>query len=343
MSPKPILDVLGGKTLSSPPVWMMRQAGRYLPEYREVRAQAGSFLDLCYTPNLAKEVTLQPIRRFGMDAAILFSDILIIPHALGLQLNFVQGEGPQLETIRSRDELSKLSEKLDPSKIGPVYEALSLIGPDLPSQTTLIGFVGGPWTVATYIVCGKGSPDHAEARAWAFRDPDGFQELIDRLTQASVDHLLGQIEAGAEAVQIFDSWAGELPDPEFRRWSITPIRTIVDKVRQKHPGFPIIVFPRASGSKLALLGEVFHDVALGLDTAESPEGVQLLLPRTIPVQGNLDPLVLVAGGRRLDEEVDRIKRAFSTRPHIFNLGHGIRQETPIEHVERFVARVRESF
>lgn len=338
---KPVLEVLRGKALARPPVWLMRQAGRYLPEYRELRAKAGSFLDLSYTPALAAEVTLQPIRRFGFDAAILFSDILIIPHALGLGLTFAEGEGPKLEVLDA-GSLDRLGRTLDPEKCGKVYEAVRLVRSQLPPETTLIGFVGGPWTVATYIAAGGSSADHAEARLWALRDPDSFGRLIARLVDASVEHLSGQIEAGAEAVQIFDSWAGELPESEFLRWSVQPIADIVRRLREKHPGIPVIVFPRAAGTKLALVARAIPDVALGLDTAESPDGVSRLLPAGTPVQGNLDPLVLIGGGAALDREIDRIRTAFAGRPHIFNLGHGIKPETPIAHVERLVARLRES-
>ncbi len=321
----------------------MRQAGRYLPEYRELRAKAGSFLDLCYTPDLAAEVTLQPIRRFGFDAAILFSDILIIPHALGLKLDFVEGEGPKLETLDSGTGLEKLKAELDPEKTGKVYEAIEKVRLALPSTTTLIGFVGGPWTVATYIAAGKSSPDHAEARLWAFRDPQGFAALIARLVTASVEHLSGQVDAGAEAVQIFDSWAGELPESEFELWCVRPLKEIVVRLRDRHPNIPIVVFPRAAGSKLASVARNIPDVAIGLDTSESPAAVGRMLPKQMPVQGNLDPLALIAGGDVLDREVDRIREGFFDRPHIFNLGHGIKPETPIAHVERLVTRLRESF
>jgi uroporphyrinogen decarboxylase len=338
---KPVLDVLRGTALSRPPVWLMRQAGRYLPEYRELRAKAGSFLDLCYTPELAAEVTLQPIRRFGFDAAILFSDILIIPHALGLGLTFAEGEGPKLDVLDA-GSLDRLNATLDAGKCGQVYEAVRMVRAKLPAETTLIGFVGGPWTVATYIAAGGSSADHAEARLWALRDPESFAALIARLVDASVEHLSGQIQAGAEAVQIFDSWAGELPQAEFERWSVEPIAEIVRRLRERHPGIPVIVFPRAAGSKLAAVVRKMPDVALGLDTAESPEGIARLLPAATPVQGNLDPLVLIAGGAALDREIDRIRSAFAGRPHIFNLGHGIKPQTPIAHVERLVARLRES-
>lgn len=319
----------------------MRQAGRYLPEYRKLRSEAGSFLDLCYSPELAAEVTLQPVRRFGFDAAILFSDILVIPHALGLGLDFVEGEGPRLETLNA-SSLGRLGERLDRSKTGPVYEAVSRVRAALPHETTLIGFVGGPWTVATYIAAGGSSSDHGEARLWALRDPQSFTRLIEVLIAASVEHLSGQIAAGAEAVQIFDSWAGELAEPEFERWSLEPMAEIVARLRERHPGIPVIVFPRAAGSKLAKVAERIPDVAVGIDTSESPAAVNSALPPRRAVQGNLDPLVLIAGGEALDREVARIRNAFAGRPHIFNLGHGIRPETPIAHVERLVARLRES-
>jgi len=336
----PVLRVLAGERLSTPPLWMMRQAGRYLPEYRELRARAGSFLDLCYSPELAAEATLQPIRRFGFDAAILFSDILIIPHALGLEVGFHEGEGPRVETITSPGELGRLKDRLDPVRVGKVYEAVAVVKAGLPRETALIGFVGGPWTVATYIVAGGTSRDHIEARLWASRDPDGFQLLIDRLVAASVEHLSGQIAAGAEAVQIFDSWAGELSTAEFRRWCLEPMRRIVDGVRAQYPDFPIIVFPRGAGSKLRLAGAALSDVALGLDTAEDPLEANRVLPPGQAVQGNLDPLLLIAGGAALDRGVEDVLTGFADRPHIFNLGHGIRPETPIAHVERLVERVR---
>lgn len=317
----------------------MRQAGRYLPEYRELRTKAGSFLDLCYRPDLAAEVTLQPIRRFGFDAAILFSDILIIPHALGLKVEFLEGEGPSVETISSASEIGKLHSTLDISKTGKVYEAIGMIRSQLPSETTLIGFVGAPWTVATYIVAGKGSKDHAETRLFALRDPKGFASLIDRLVEASIEHLSGQIEAGAEAVQIFDSWAGELPPDEFERWCILPVVRVIEGLRQRHPDVPVIAFPRAAGPKGGKLASL-QRVAIGLDTSEDMTLMDASLPKGTPIQGNLDPLVLIAGGESLDRSVDRIVTSAGDRPHIFNLGHGIRPETPIANVERLVERVR---
>jgi uroporphyrinogen decarboxylase len=322
---------------------MMRQAGRYLPEYRALRAEAGSFLDLCYHPDFAAEVTLQPIRRFGFDAAILFSDILIIPHALGMNLRFLEGEGPRLDPVRKSQEVAALRDELDPAKVGAVYEAIGLIRRDLPGETTLIGFVGAPYTVATYMVCGGGSKDHAEARLWAFRDPDGFGALIDRLVTASVAHLSGQITAGAEVVQIFDSWAGELPPAEFERWCVKPVAEIVRQLKALHPGVPVIAFPRGAGTKLRQFAEGVPDVALGIDTAENAATASAFLTPERVVQGNLDPLTLVAGGAALDRAVADVIDGFAGRPHIFNLGHGIRQETPIAHVEQLVARVRGRF
>lgn len=339
-SSKRLMRVLSGERLDPPPLWMMRQAGRYLPEYRATRQEAGSFLDLCYSPKLATEVTLQPIRRFGFDAAILFSDILVTPHALGVPLWFVEGEGPKLEPIKEASELSRLKDRLDPDKVGPVYEAVSAIRAALPAETTLIGFVGAPYTVATYVVAGGGSDDHKEARLFAMRDPAGFSILIDRLIEASVTHLIGQIDAGADVVQIFDSWAGELPAGEFERWCIAPIKKMVKALKAARPATPIIVFPRAAGSKLKAFGQALPGVAIGLDTAEDGAGMGSLLAPDRVVQGNLDPLALIAGGEALERAVGAIRDGFRDRPHIFNLGHGIRPETPIAHVERFVELVR---
>lgn len=337
---KPLLRVLGGERVERPPIWLMRQAGRYLPEYRAVRADAGSFLDLCYDPERAAEVTLQPIRRFGFDAAIIFSDILIIPHALGVGLTFAEGEGPRLEPITDRAGIDALRPTLDPARTEPVYEAIRRVAGALPDAVTPIGFVGAPWTVATYMVAGRGTPDHFDARSWALRDPGEFGRLIDILVHSSIEHLCGQIGAGAEVVQIFDSWAGELPAGEFERWCIEPVRRVVDGVRARHPDVPMICFPRAAGTKLARFGERFGDVTIGLDTGEGPGGIERVLARTVPVQGNLDPITLIAGGEALDRSVDLILEGFSDRPHIFNLGHGIRPQTPIAHVDQLMRRVK---
>lgn len=334
-----LLQAVRGSRPGRPPLWLMRQAGRYLPEYRAVRAKAGSFLDLCYSPELAAEVTLQPVRRFGFDAAILFSDILIVPHALGLDVDFVEGEGPQVERIGAGD-VGRLDRPLDAVKVERVYEAVAAVRGQLAADTPLIGFVGAPWTVATYLAAGHGTADHADARLWAYADPDSFATMIDALVEASVAHLLGQVAAGADVVQIFDSWAGELPSDQFVRWCLTPLVRIVAAIRHTRPGLPVIVFARGAGSKLQRLAEALPDVTLGLDTAEDVVAVDRMLATGVPVQGNLDPLALVAGGAALEAAVGRITTAFADRPHIFNLGHGIRPETPIAHVEQLVRIVR---
>ncbi len=334
---KPLLAVLGGATLKRPPVWFMRQAGRYLPEYRSIRAQAGSFLNLCYNPELAAEVTLQPIERFHFDAAILFADILLVPHALGQDLSFVENEGPRLTPIANVGDLSRLRNGLDQDRVGRVYETVKLVRERLPADVALIGFCGAPWTVATYMV--SGGKDRSAALLWALRDPDGFAKLIDRLVSASVDYLCHQIDAGAEAVQIFDSWAGELSPALFSRWCIEPVKAIMKGVKARHPLVPVIAFPRGAGSKTSILSELGAD-AIGIDTAEDPVAVRSLLGKTVPLQGNLDPLALIAGGRTLDDAIAHVLSAMSGGPHIFNLGHGIRPDTPIEHVEQAVRRIR---
>ncbi|HVV93744.1 MAG TPA: uroporphyrinogen decarboxylase [Hyphomicrobiales bacterium] len=338
-APAPLLRALNGERLARPPLWLMRQAGRYLPEYRETRAKAGSFLDLCYRPDLAAEVTLQPVRRFGFDAAILFSDILVVPDALGVAVGFVEGEGPRTEIV-TPERIAGLRRPLDRHKVDRVYEAIGAVKAELPAGVALIGFAGAPWTVATYLAAGRGSPDHAAARLWAFRDPDGFGRLIDALTEATIAHLSGQIAAGAEVVQLFDSWAGELPPAAFERWCIAPLVRIVRALHDAHPAVPAIAFARAAGSKLGRLAEALPGVPLGLDTAEDGGMVDRVLPLGTVVQGNLDPLALVAGGAALAAEAGRVAAAFAGRPHVFNLGHGIRPETPIAHVEALVRQVK---
>jgi uroporphyrinogen decarboxylase len=337
-----LLQVLRGATAPRPPIWLMRQAGRYLPDYRATRKKAGSFRTLCYTPELAAEVTLQPIRRFGFDAAILFSDILVVPDALGQAFELKEGIGPVLDPITDEKGLSRL----DPAKafahLAPVFEAVKLIRSRLPAETALIGFCGAPWTVATYMVGGRGSPDQAAARGWAYRDPQGFGRLIDMLVETSAAYLCAQIDAGAQAIQIFDSWAGSLPESEFRRWSIVPVGEIVRQVRQRHPEIPIIGFPRAAGPLYSDFADATGVDALGCDTSLPLGYIRDVLQRKVAVQGNLDPLALVAGGRALDEGVARILEALSGGPFIFNLGHGIVPQTPPEHVERLVELVRES-
>ncbi len=339
-SAKPFLAALAGERQKAPPIWLMRQAGRYLPEYRELRAKASTFLDFCYTPRLAVEATLQPIRRFGFDAAILFSDILVLPDALGQSVGFETGDGPRLDPIGDAEGLAKLSRDPDWRRLAPVFEALDRLKGALPKETALIGFCGAPWTVASYMIAGRGTPDQAPARLFAYRHPDLFAGLIDRLVDASAEYLCRQFAAGAEAAQIFDSWAGVLPPTEFERWCVAPIAAVAAKVRMKAPHAPLIAFPRGAGGQLAKFGAVAEIDAIGLDTAAEPKAAVAALPERLALQGNLDPLALVAGGRRLDEEVDRVLSGFKSRAHIFNLGHGVVPETPINHIERLVARVR---
>lgn len=338
MEKKPLLRVLAGERLDPPPAWLMRQAGRYLGEYREVRARAGSFLDLCYNPELAAEVTLQPIRRFGFDAAILFSDILVVPHALGQKLWFAEGEGPRLEPRMVETPLSALTPA--PERLEPVLETVRKVKAALPPEVTFIGFAGAPWTVATYMVEGRGSRDQATARSMAYREPERFQQLIDAIVEQTISYLLGQIEAGVEVVQIFDSWSGTLSPAQFRQWVIAPTKRIVDAIRAQHPGFPIIGFPKGAGAKLVEYAEKTGVSAVGLDETVDPAWANAALPKGLPVQGNLDPLALRAGGAALDEAVDAIRQALDGRPHIFNLGHGILPDVPVAHVEQLLARLR---
>ena len=318
----------------------MRQAGRYLPEYRAIRATTKSFLDLCFNPELAAEVTLQPIRRFGFDAAILFSDILVIPHALGQRVTFVEGEGPRLDAIDVPAALSRLRSSVDHDVLAPVYETIARVKPQLPAHVAFLGFCGAPWTVATYMVAGRGTPDQLPARQFAYRYRQAFAELIDRLVDASADYLIRQLNAGVDAVQIFDTWAGVLPPEEFRRWCIEPCARIVAAVRRRVPGAKIIGFPRGAGSKLdAYIAGVAVD-AVGLDWMIDLDFARDRVQKLRPVQGNLDPLVLLVGGEALDRAIDNILTAFQSGPFIFNLGHGVLPETPIAHVEQLVARVR---
>ena len=318
----------------------MRQAGRYLPEYRELRAKAATFLDFCYDPALAVEATLQPIRRFGFDAAILFSDILVLPDALGQSVSFESGEGPRLDPIGDAAGLAKLRAEPDWNRLAPVFEALDRLKTALPDEVALIGFCGAPWTVASYMVAGRGTPDQAPARLFAYRSPDLFQALIDRLVEASAEYLARQLAAGAEAVQIFDSWAGVLPPAEFERWCVAPVAALTARIRAKAPDAPIIAFPRGAGTQLGKFAALPHIDAVGLDTAVEPKAAVAALPERLALQGNLDPLALVAGGPRLDEEVERVRERFAARAHVFNLGHGVLPETPVSNVARLVARVR---
>jgi uroporphyrinogen decarboxylase len=334
---KPILAALAGSAQEIPPVWFMRQAGRYLPEYRALRAEAGSFLDLCYAPRLAAEVTLQPIRRFHFDAAILFADILLVPHALGQDLSFVENEGPRLRPVSSDEDLLSLNQELDQDRVGRVYETVERVRSGLPPDVTLIGFCGAPWTVATYMV--SGGKDRPAAGLLARREPEFFQRLINRLVAVSIDYLAGQIRAGAEVVQIFDSWAGELAPDLFQRWCVEPMRAITEGIRTRCPGVPVIAFPRGAGSKLAATALIGAE-GIGLDTAEDPQVARQVLGERVTLQGNLDPLALIAGGAVLDQAVDDVRSRMAGGAYIFNLGHGIRPDTPPEHVAQVLSRIR---
>jgi uroporphyrinogen decarboxylase len=336
---KPLLDVLKGKITEVPPMWLMRQAGRYLPEYRELRAQKGGFLELAYDSDAAAEITLQPIRRFGFDGAILFSDILVVPHAMGQDLWFEAGEGPRLAPKLAESDWRKLVPQ--PDRLLPVYDTIRKVQALLPESTTFLGFAGSPWTVATYMVAGQGSKDHAEARAMAYGDPSAFAELIDAIVSATIDYLSKQIEAGVDAVQLFDSWAGSLSPAQFERWVIAPNATIVAALKARHPDTPIIGFPKGAGAKLLDYAKGVGADAIGLDETIDPAWAHANLPEGLPVQGNLDPLALMAGGEALESAVARIRSALAGRPHIFNLGHGIGQFTPIAHVEKLLSLVRE--
>jgi uroporphyrinogen decarboxylase len=336
----PLLRALAGQTNIPPPIWLMRQAGRYLPEYREVRSKVPSFFDLCRTPGLAAEITLQPLRRFDLDAAIVFSDILMVPYALGQKVDFVEGEGPRLEPIRDAAGIARLNLPNGAKCLEPVYETVERVKEALPDTIPLIGFCGAPWTVATYMVEGAGSKDQAEARLWAYRDRAAFQGLIDVLVEASADYLVGQVKAGADVLQVFDSWAGSLPEDEFARWCIAPTKRLVERVKSEMPDVPVIGFPRGAGV-LAERYAIETDVdAISCDAITPVVWIKDKLQKLLPVQGNLDPLLLVAGGSQLDKRVDEILATLGSGPFIFNLGHGIRPETPIENVERLVRLVK---
>ena len=336
---KPLIDVLAGHKVSPPPVWMMRQAGRYLAEYRQVREQAGSFLNLCLNPKLAAEVTLQPIRRFGFDAAILFADILLIPYALGQTLTFVEGEGPLLRPRIGPENLETLRDSADISGLTPIFETIRLVRGQLGPAVSLLGFCGAPWTVATYMAGGGGSPDQAAARLFAYRDPRGFARLIDAVAQASVDYVVGQFRAGADAVQIFDTWSGVLSPEQFERWCIGPTAQIIAQVRAQVPDAKIIGFPRGAGTSLRRYIEQVAVNAISLDWTVDRAYARDIQSH-IPVQGNLDPHALLAGGPALDRAVDAVLEAFASGPFIFNLGHGILPDTPVSHVEQMLVRVR---
>ena len=335
---KPLLDTLRGVRQERPPIWLMRQAGRYLPEYRELRAKKGGFLELVYDSDKAAEVTVQPIRRFAFDGAILFSDILVVPHAMGQDLWFAEGEGPRLAPRLSETDAGALV--ADRSRLEPVYETVRKVAEMLPRTTTFLGFAGSPWTVATYMVAGQGSKEQAEARRLAYRDPARFSEIIDSVSAVTIDYLSAQIDAGVDAVQLFDSWAGSLSPAQFERWVIGPNAAIVDALKQRHPETPVIGFPKGAGGKLAAYARETGIDALGLDETVDPAWADSSLPPGLPVQGNLDPLALIAGGDAMKSAVDRILASFANRPHIFNLGHGILPDTPIRNVEAVLQRVR---
>jgi uroporphyrinogen decarboxylase len=332
------LEVLKGGVVSPPPLWMMRQAGRYLPEYRETRRRAGSFLDLCYDPDLATEVTLQPVERFGFDVAVLFSDILVVPHALGRDLRFEEGRGPLLTPI-SASEVDALDTDAFHVNLEPVYETVRRVRGKLPEETTLMGFCGAPWTVATYMIAGHGTPDQAPARLFAYREPEAFSALLRLLADQSAAHLIRQIEAGADAVQIFDSWSGVLDEACFEAFCAAPVARIVSQVRARYPDVPVIGFPKGAGALYAAYRRLTKVDVLGLDWTV-PLSSARDFQQAGAVQGNLDPLRLVAGGRALTEGVDAILEALGGGPLVFNLGHGIPPETPLAHVEDMVRQVR---
>ncbi|MEA3262617.1 MAG: uroporphyrinogen decarboxylase [Pseudomonadota bacterium] len=333
-----LLRTLSGENTAERPVWLMRQAGRYLPEYRALRASKGGFLNLVYDSEAAAEITLQPIRRFGFDGAILFSDILIVPYAMGQDLEFLAGEGPRMSPRLLDAALTSLTAV--PERLSPIYETVRQVKAALPADKTMLGFAGSPWTIATYMVAGEGSRDQHDTRALAYRDPAGFQAIIDAIVDVTVEYLIGQIQAGAEAVQLFDSWAGSLAPSEFERWVIAPNAAIVRQLKAKVPNVPIIGFPKGAGEKLGAYARETGVDAIGVDETIDPLWAARELPAGMPVQGNLDPLLLLAGGEELDRQALRVLEAFADRPHVFNLGHGIGQTTPIEHVEQLLALVR---
>ena len=335
---KPVLAVLKGERQDPPPVWMMRQAGRYLPEYRQLREARGGFLDLVYDSEAAAEITLQPLKRFALDAAILFSDILIVPFALGQNLSFVAGDGPRLTPPLASTPFDDL--KPVPGRLDPIYATVARVKAELDPSKTLIGFAGAPWTVATYMVAGEGSRQQLEARRLAYLDPARFSAIIDRIEDVTFDYLSGQIAAGAEAVQLFDSWSGSLAPAEFERWVIAPTARLVARLKQSHPEVPVIGFPKGAGGKLAAYARETRVAAVGLDETVDPTWAHKELPKRLPVQGNLDPLALIAGGEALKNAVADILDALAERPHIFNLGHGILPETPITHVEELMAMLK---
>ena len=338
---KTILRALKGEVLPTPPIWMMRQAGRYLPEYRETRARAGDFLTLCYTPDLAAEVTLQPIRRYGFDAAILFADILLVPQALGADLWFVTGEGPRLSTITDAAGVAALKPvEAIHETLNPVYETVRILARELPPEVTLIGFAGAPWTVATYMIAGRGTPDQGPAHAMKKADRAAFIALLDRITDATIEYLCAQIEAGAEVIKLFDSWAGSLKGRDFDDFALEPAKRIIAALKARHPTVPVIAFPREAGPRYAGFARATGADCVALDNSVSADWAAAEVQKDGCVQGNLDPRLLVTGGEALETETRRIVRAFSNGPHIFNLGHGITPEADPENVTRMLAAIR---
>jgi len=335
---KPLLAVLRGERRDPPPMWLMRQAGRYLPEYRELRARKGGFLDMAYDPEAAAEITLQPLRRFPFDGAILFSDILVVPHAMGMDLTFVAGEGPRLAPPLSEARIRDLKPAME--RLDPIYETVRRVKAELSPQTTFLGFAGSPWTVATYMIAGQGSREQAEARQLAYLDPAKMDSILDIVSRITVDYLSGQIEAGVDAVQLFDSWSGSLSPAQFEDLVIRRTAWIVTELKRRHPDTPIIGFPKGAGGKLRAYADETGVDAIGIDETVDPAWAAKELPAGLPVQGNLDPLALIAGGEALSSATRRILDAFTDRPHIFNLGHGIQQTTPIANVEQLVALVK---
>ena len=333
---KPMLEALAGRTLATPPVWLMRQAGRYLPEYRTLRGKATGFLEFCYTPELAAEATLQPVRRFAMDAAILFSDILVVPDALGQSVDFRDGEGPALQPIRSEAEIKTLKRQGILEHLRPIFDTIKILSLEMASGVALIGFAGAPWTVAVYMVEGRGGGDCGIVRAWAKQSADGFAALINILVEATGDYLVEQARSGVEAVQIFDSWAGALDDDEFRRWVIAPTRHLVRRVKGACPGMPVIGFPRGAGRRALAYAEETGVDGVSLDHTQPLDWIADTLQPKCTVQGNLDNQALLAGGAILERQTLKILAALAGGPFIFNLGHGVLPETPPEHVARLV-------
>ncbi|AKM11188.1 uroporphyrinogen decarboxylase [Croceicoccus naphthovorans] len=333
-----LLDTLKGTNSSRRPLWLMRQAGRYLPEYRELRSEKGGFLALVYDSEAAAEITLQPLKRFGFDGAILFSDILIVPYAMGQDLQFLAGEGPHLSPRLADSTLASL--EMVPERLSPIYRTVELCREQLSPGVTMLGFAGSPWTVATYMVNGEGSRDQHETRAMAYGDPAAFGAIIDAISDVTVEYLIGQAKAGAEAVQLFDSWSGSLAPDEFERWVIAPTAGIVDRFKAACPDVPVIGFPKGAGEKLAAYARETGIDAVGVDETIDPVWAARELPANMPVQGNLDPLLLLSGGQRLEDRVRYVLDCFADRPHVFNLGHGIGKETPIAHVETLLDAVR---